>query len=341
MPDARFFTPQGPFTIAQLAEFCDAEPVSGRAGRQTFANVAPLDTAGPEDVSFLDNRAYVAAFESTGAGCCIVAPEHVECAPDGIALLVSEEPYLAYARVATAYYPRTEDGYIPAVGDENIHPTAEIGDGSVVAPTAIVGPSARIGKNCRISPHVYIGEGVLIGDNCRIGPSVSLRYCVLGNDITLFAGVRIGEAGFGFARGPHGAITVPQVGRVLIEDSVEIGANSAVDRGSGPDTVIGAGTRIDNLVQIGHNVRIGKGCIVVAQSGIAGSTKVGNGVQIGGQTGVAGHLTIGDGSRIAGHSGVMRDIPPGVTVCGMPAVPIKQFFRQSAAVSRLAERKGK
>ncbi len=341
MPDGRFFTPEGPFSLRELARICGAKIANSSDDARVFSNVAPLHDAGPEDLSFLDNKAYVDAFAVTRAGCCIVAPDHANRAPAGVALLVSNEPYLAYAQCAAAYYPRTEDGYIPASADECVHPSAEIGAGTVIASGAVIGPTAKIGENCRISPHVYIGEGVTIGNNCRIGPSVSLRYCIVGSHVTLYAGVRIGEAGFGFARGPAGAVTVPQVGRVIIEDFVEVGSNSTIDRGAGPDTVIGAGTRIDNLVQIGHNVSIGKGCIVVAQAGIAGSTQIGNGVQIGGQSGFAGHLKVGDGARIAARSGVMKDIPPGFTVCGMPAVPIKQYFRQVALVSRLAEKKGK
>jgi UDP-3-O-[3-hydroxymyristoyl] glucosamine N-acyltransferase len=341
MPDARFFTPEGPFTLNELSRLCGAEIANPSDGDRVFSNVAPLQDAGPDDLSFLDNKAYVDAFAATRAGCCVVAPEHAGRAPSGVALLVTKEPYLAYAQCASAYYPRTEDGYIPASAEENVHPSAEIGTGTLVAPGAVIGPSARVGENCRISPNAYIGEGVVIGDNCRVGPSASLRYCILGSNVILFAGVRIGEAGFGFARGPRGAVTVPQVGRVIIEDFVEIGANSTIDRGAGPDTVIGAGTRIDNLVQIGHNVSIGKGCIVVSQTGIAGSTQIGNGVQIGGQAGFAGHLSVGDGAMIAARTGVMKDIPPGVTVCGMPAVPIKQYFRQVALVSRLAKKKGK
>ncbi len=341
MPDARFFSPEGPFTLNELSQLCGAEIANSSDGDRIFLSVAPLQDAGPRDLSFLDNKAYVDAFATTSAGCCIVAPEHAYLAPSGAALLLTKEPYLAYAQCASAYYPKTEDGYIPALAEENIHPSAEIGAGTLIAPSAVIGPFAKIGENCRISPNAYIGKGVMIGDNCRIGPSVSLQYCILGANVILFAGVRIGEAGFGFARGPQGAVTVPQVGRVIIEDFVEIGANSTIDRGSGPDTVIGAGTRIDDLVQIGHNVRIGSGCIVVSQSGVAGSTQIGNGVQIGGQSAVAGHLTVGDGAMIAAKTGVLKDIPPGVTVCGMPAVPIKQYFRQVAMVSRLAKKKGK
>ena len=341
MPDARFFRPEGPFTASQLAEIAGAVVQNCSDPSRVFDNVAPLDAAKPDDVSFIDNRAYLDEFERTAAGCCIVAPEHVARAPANAVLLVTDEPYLGYARVATAYYGATEDLYVPQSAAENRHESARIGAGTRIAANAVIGPNAEIGGNCQIGPFVYIGEGVVIGDGCRIGPNVSIRYSILGNNVVVFAGARLGEAGFGFARGPTGAVTVPQVGRVVIGDAVEIGANSTIDRGAGPDTVIGAGTRIDNLVQIGHNVRIGMSCIVVAQAGIAGSTQVGNGVQIGGQAGFAGHLSVGDGAQIAGRSGVMRDVEPGTTVCGSPAIPIKQYFRQVAALSRLAEKKGK
>lgn len=341
MPDDRFFRPEGPFSAASLAELAGAELVNAEDPERAFSNVASLGEAGSDDVSFFDNKAYLDEFRVTAAGCCIVAPEYGDRAPRDAVLLVTEEPYLAYAKVATAFHPNTEDYFIPESLEDHIHPTAEIGEGTVVASTAVVGPSVSIGANCRIGPNAVVGDGVIIGDNCRIRSSSSIRYSILGKGVTVFAGARIGEAGFGFARGPSGAVTVPQVGRVIIEDFVEIGANSTIDRGASPDTVIGAGTRIDNLVQIGHNVRIGRSCIVVALAGIAGSTKVGDGVQIGGQSGFAGHLSIGDGAQIAARSGVMKDVPAGTTVCGVPAVPIKQYFRQVATISRLADKKGK
>ena len=341
MPDARFFPPAGPFSLKQLAEAAGADIGAGGDPERSFANVAPLNVAGPDDVAFLDNKAYAKQFSESRAGCGIVAPEFAERAPSGMQLLITPNPYLAYAQVAAAFHPDTEATYIPETPAENIHPSAEIGPGTVLGSGTVIGPEARIGARCRIAPNVYIGGSVTIGDDCRIGPSASVRYAMIGNRVALFAGVRIGEAGFGFARSPRGAVTVPQIGRVIIHDNVEIGANSTIDRGAGPDTVIGAGTRIDNLVQIGHNVEIGQGCILVSLVGIAGSTKLGNGVVVGGQAGIAGHLTIGDGAQIAARSGVIGNVEAGTTVCGMPAVPIKKFFRQAAVLSRLAEKKGK
>ena len=335
-PDPRFFPSAGAFSLDQLAEISGAKGIRRQTPDRSFTDVAALDDAGESNVTFLENKAYLDQFESTRAGCCIVAPAYADRAPDGTSLLVSDGPYLAYARVAAAFHPDADRSYCPAAGDDLVHKSARIGEGTVIGAGVAVGPNAEIGKNCLIGPNAFIGDAVRIGDNCRIGPSVSVRFCLIGNNVSLFAGVRIGEPGFGFAASAAGAVTVPQVGRVLIDDHVEIGANSTIDRGSGPDTVIGAGTRIDNLVQIGHNVRIGKGCIIVAQSGVAGSTIIGNGVQMGGQVGIAGHLNIGDGARIAAQSGIMRDVAVGSVVAGSPALPAKHYFRQVAAISRLA-----
>lgn len=340
MPDPRFFSAAGPFSVAELAEIGGAALAEGTDPDRLVRNVAPVDMAGADDICFLDNKAYLDQFAASEGGAGIVEQRYADRAPPGMALLIAESPYLAYARIATAFYPDTEASYLPLSPAENIHASASIGEGTVLGSGVIVGPGAEIGAGCVIGPNAYIGDGVIIGDGCRIGTSVSIRYAVIGRKVTLFAGVRIGEAGFGFARSPTGAVTVPQVGRVILEDGVEIGANSTVDRGAGPDTVIGAGTRIDNLVQIGHNVRIGRGCVIVALTGIAGSARLGNGVVVGGQAGIAGHLTIGDGAQVAARSGIMRDVEAGSTVCGMPAVPIKQYFRQTAALTRLAERKG-
>lgn len=340
-PDPRFFPAAGPFTLAQLAEIAGAEIAGDASSDNAFSDVAALDEADANTVSFLDNKAYADQFRESGAGCCIVASKFAAEAPTGMHCLVTETPYLAYARVAEAFHPGVEDSYCPSGTEPLVHPSARIGSGTVIGAGTIVGPDAEIGADCRVGPNAYIGDAVRIGDRCKISPSVSVRFAVLGSDVSLFAGVRIGEPGFGFAVSASGAVTVPQLGRVLIEDHVEVGANSTIDRGAGPDTVVGAGTRIDNLVQIGHNVRIGKGCIIVAQTGIAGSCKIGNGVQLGGQVGIAGHLNIGDGVRIAAQSGVHRDVEAGATIGGTPAVPLRDHFRRVTALARLAGEKGR
>jgi UDP-3-O-[3-hydroxymyristoyl] glucosamine N-acyltransferase len=196
-----------------------------------------------------------------------------------------------------------------------------------------------LGARCRVGPNTAIGAAVELGDDCRIGANVTLSHCRIGARVVLHPGVRIGQAGFGFAPDPSGPVKIPQLGRVIVGDDVDIGANTTIDRGSGHDTVIGAGTMIDNLVQIGHNVAIGRGCILAGQVGVSGSTRLGDFVMAGGQVGFAGHLTIGSGARIAAKSGLMRDVAPGETVGGNPAVPMRLFMKQVALLQRLARKK--
>ena len=338
MPDARFFPPAGPFSVSRLAEIAGASPAAAADPGRRISDIAPLDCARADEIGFLGNKSYVAQFRETKAGCCLVEEKYADQAPAGTDVLLTDHPYLAWAKVATAFHPGSEDSYVPLNAAENIHSDAAIGEGTKIGSGTVIGPGARLGKRCVIAPNVYIGDAVEIGDDCRIGPSASVRFALIGNGVTLYAGARIGEAGFGFALSPRGAITIPQVGRVLIEDDVEVGANTTIDRGAVRDTVIGAGTRIDNLVQIGHNVRIGRNCVIVSMAGVAGSATLGNRVMIGGQAAIAGHLSIGDDARVAGKSGVMRNVAPGATVMGLPAVPIKQFFRQTVKLSRLSQK---
>src|SRR5438874_512238 len=208
-------------------------------------------------------------------------------------------------------------------------------------PTRQSSPSstARLGARCQIGAHTVIGQAVELGDDCRVGPPVTLSHCLLGGRVVVAPGVRIGQPGFGFAPDREGPVKIPQLGRVVIGDDVDIGANTTIDRGSGHDTVIGPGTMIDNLVQIGHNVVLGRGCILAGQVGISGSTKLGDFVMAGGQAGLAGHLDIGSGARIAAKAGLMRDVASGETVCGIPAVPIASFMKQVAILQRLARKK--
>jgi UDP-3-O-[3-hydroxymyristoyl] glucosamine N-acyltransferase len=298
-----------------------------------------LDRAGPDDVSFFDNRRYRDAFARSRAGACVVAEADAANAPPGLALLIAAQPYMAYAAIAHAFYPAER----PAAGIHPravIDPTAKLGAEVAVAAGAVIEAGVEIGAGTAIGANTTIGRNVRIGRECRIGALASLSHCEIGDSVTLHPGVRIGQDGFGFAPDPRGHVKVPQLGRVLIGDNCDIGANTAIDRGSGPDTVIGPGCWIDNLVQIGHNVTIGRGSIVVAQVGISGSTHVGDFVSLGGQAGLTGHLTIGAGARIAAQSGVMNDVPAGATWFGSPAAPAKEAFRQIAVVKRLARSKG-
>jgi UDP-3-O-[3-hydroxymyristoyl] glucosamine N-acyltransferase len=338
MADPRFFAKSGPFSLAALAAIAKAEPSAGTDGDRLFHDVAPLDLAGPDQVSFLDNKKYAAAFTESKAGLCVVAPDMADKAPLGMALLLSKDPYRSYARIAQAFYPQPvpEPWVAPTAW---IDPSAKIADGCRIEPGAVIGAGAEIGRGCHIGPNVVIGSGVVLGDGCIVGANATVSHALVGHKVTLYPGVRIGQDGFGFAMGPEGHLKVPQLGRVVIGNGVEIGANATIDRGAGPDTVIGDGSMIDNLVQIGHNVQLGRGCVIVAQVGISGSTRMGDFVAAGGQAGITGHLKIGMGAKIAAQAGVMRDIGPGETVGGSPAVPMADWLRQSALLGKMARKK--
>jgi UDP-3-O-[3-hydroxymyristoyl] glucosamine N-acyltransferase len=336
MADPRFFAVAGPFRLGELATRIGGR-IEGNEER-ILRDVAALDVAGPDDLSFLDNRKYIESFTRSRAGATIVHPGLAGKAPAGMDLVLSEEPYKAYARAAALFYPQPVPRAVTAPSAV-IDPSAKLAEDCTVGANVVIEERVEIGRRCRIGPNTVIGAGVVIGDDVRIGSNVSLSHCYIGSRVLLHPGVRIGQDGFGFAPDPKGHVKVPQLGRVIVEDDVEIGANSTIDRGAGPDTVIGAGTMIDNLVQIGHNVTVGRGCVLVAQVGVSGSTKLGDFVMAGGQAGLAGHLRIGAGAKIAAKSGIMRDIPAGTTYCGYPAVPITEFFRQVAVLQRLAKKK--
>jgi UDP-3-O-[3-hydroxymyristoyl] glucosamine N-acyltransferase len=275
----------------------------------------------------------------------LIREAHAGRLPGDVARLLTATPYHGYARIAAAFYPDA------AAPDPDHPPVAELapgalldagatlGEGCRVAVGAVVEAGARLGARCRIAANAVIGEGVVLGSDCVIGPGATLNHCLVGDRVIIHAGVRIGQDGFGFALGERGHLKVPQIGRVLIGDDVEIGANTTIDRGSGPDTVIGRGCKIDNLVMIAHNVRLGEDCVVVAQCGISGSTAIGDASVLAAQVGITGHLTVGPRVQLAARSAVIRDLPGGQTYGGTPAVPIRQWRRQIAAIMRLGRRK--
>jgi len=337
MADPRFFRLSGPFRLDELAEMAGAEIVGDT--ENTFNDVRHLEDAGPTHVSFLDNKQYVDAFTKSGAGACIVRAEFAERAPRGMSLLITPEPYMAYARVASAFYPAAPDGH-GISPSAHVDPRASIGANVRIMPGAVIFQGAEVGDNSIIGANAVIGHGCVIGTNCQINANAALSHCLIGDRVIVHHGVSIGQDGFGFASNADGHTKVPQLGRVIIEDDVEIGANTTIDRGAGPDTVIGAGTMIDNLVQIAHNVQIGRNCVIVSQVGISGSTKIGDFVVIGGQAGFTGHLEIGSGSQFAARSGVMRNVEPGSILGGAPAKPIREWMREIATLERLAKAKG-
>jgi UDP-3-O-[3-hydroxymyristoyl] glucosamine N-acyltransferase len=264
MGNARFFRRSGPYPLTVVTD--TARGIADDL-ELLLEGVAPLQTAGPNEVSFLDNQRYASALDQTLAGAVIVHPDMAARVPPGTVAIQTNEPYAAWARVAALFYP------VPSVSP-GIHPSAIVAEGALVDPLAEVGPlsvietGAEIGAGCRIGPSAVIGSGVIVGRDCRIGAHVSLSHALLGDRVYIYPGARIGQEGFGFASIKDGFLSVPQLGRVILEDDVEVGANTTIDRGSSRDTVIGAGSRLDNLVQIGHNVLLGRCCVIVAQVGI-------------------------------------------------------------------------
>jgi len=336
MADDRFFKKQGPFKAQHLAEIASAE-LRGDADL-LINDVAALDQAASDQLSFLDNRKYLETFYSSQAGICLVHPDLADKAPEGMALLITREPYMGYAKIASTFYPAPRvEGYISE--QASVAKSAEIEESVRIDAGAYIGENVKIAANSWIKANAAIHEGVEIGENCIISSNITISHTLIGNAVTIHPGCQIGQDGFGFASGPQGHVRIPQLGRVLIQDHVNIGANCTIDRGAGPDTIIGAGTQIDNLVQIGHNVQLGMGCVIVSQAGVSGSTKIGNFVVIAGKAGIGGHLTIGDGVTVAACAGVMRNIEAGQTVGGFPAIPQKEWLRQQAMIARLTKGK--
>ncbi len=336
MVDTRFFRSAGSLRLSEIAALTGASIAAD--GTRVFSGVAPLDRAGAVDVSFLDNVKYVEAFVASKAGACFVRQKYAGRAPQGMALLITEEPYYAYALAAQRFYPELPlaAGISPQAV---IAGSAAVGKGCRIDAGAAIGEHVTIGKDVHIGANTVIGDGVEIGDGCRIGALCSISHAILGKRVLLHRGIHIGQDGFGFAASKKGAVKVPQLGRVLIGEDVEIGSGTCIDRGAGPDTVIGNGCKIDNLVQIGHNVQLGLGVIIAAQCGIAGSTRIGDGAMLGGQAGISGHVQIGAGAKLAAQVGVMTDIPPGATYGGSPAVPARDWHRQTLALAKLAGKK--
>lgn len=336
MPDPRFFDSLGPAALSELARVGAAELADAASGDRPIRHAAPLDTADAEAVTFFSDAKRKDAAAATKAGACFVRPEHRDFLPATCAALVTKHPQAAWAAAANHLHaPRRHEP-----GAVAVHPEAELEEGVLLAPNVTIGQGARIGRGTRIGPGAVIGPGVLIGRDCVIGPNAVVGFSLLGDRVSISAGAVLGEAGFGAAVGPRGMVDLPQLGRVVIQDNVTIGANSCVDRGAFADTTIGENTKIDNLVHVAHNVRVGRNCVLAAYTGLSGSTVVGDGVAFGGKAGVADHLNIGSGASIGAAASVFKDVPEGETWTGFPARPLKRWLRETAWLSRMAGGRG-
>ena len=305
-------------------------------GGARVRGVAPLDRATSEDLSFLAQQRYAALFERSAAGVVLVAPDLADAPGMASCRIVVREPHEAMLRVLPELYPA-------APRERGVHPTAiigrgaQLGEGAAIGPYAVIGEDVQLGDEVAVGAHATIGAGVTIGARSWLADGVTLYAgTVLGERVRVHAGSRLGCDGFGYVPGEAGHRKIPHVGRCIIGDDVEIGANSTIDRGSVDDTVIGAGTKIDNLVHVAHNVRIGRLCLIMAQVGIAGSVHMGDGCILAGQVGVSGHHNIGAGARLAAQAGVFGDIPAGETWSGYPARPHGEQLRAHAALFKLS-----
>jgi UDP-3-O-[3-hydroxymyristoyl] glucosamine N-acyltransferase len=344
MKDQSFF-PCHKLSLREISDITGVPLPAGAEPEFRIEGVAALDSAGPADLACMDNPAYARELAETRAGACLVLDRYAERTPPETIAMPSAEPLRAYARVLARMFPDAAKplSNFDARGASRqgaVHPTARLGDGVTVDPFAVIGPDAQIGAGAIIGAQAVVGPRVRIGADCSIGAGATVTNALIGNRVVLHPGVRIGQDGFGYVISPKGHMKVHQLGRVIIHDDVEIGANTTIDRGSRRDTIVGEGTKIDNLVQIAHNVVIGRHCIIVAQVGIAGSTTIEDFVAVGGHTAIAPNLRIGRGAQIAAGAGVMTDVPAGERWGGSPARPAREFFREHATLKSLAARRG-
>ena len=337
MADPRFYRNTGPHALSALcAKLGLPAPANGYSA---VADVAGLDAAGPSHLSFFNGtRDQKAAFSRSGAGFCLVPDRGVADPPSGMVLLPVKSVGHAWAAMASHFYPEYGLTHWPQIA---VDPSSKIAPGVMLSHNVVVGGGAEIGEGTRIGPGCAIGPGVAIGCNCVIGANVTITHAYIGDGVIVMPGVCIGQPGFGYASSGTGHVALPQLGRVIVQDKVEIGANSTVDRGAIGDTVIGEGTKIDNLVQIAHNCQIGRNCVIAGQAGLAGSVVLEDGVILAGQVGLGDHTRVGAGARMGARSGTGSRIvlPGGVDYGGAPAKPVREWAREIHAVTRLAKRR--
>lgn len=340
MADSRFYEKSPALSASALAEIIGAELSKGKEDC-LISDVASLAFAGKGDVSFLNNSPkYIDQLGSSKAGTVIVSSDKLELVPDGAVALAVNNPHQAYVLAAQYFYPNaTRMIPVPGVQDVPVHPSAKIEDDVQIGLGAVIGSDVEIGAGTIIGANAVIGQGCVIGRDCVIGAQSVLAYTMLGDRVLIHPQVAIGQDGFGFSIGKERHVKIPQLGRVILHNDVEIGAGTKIDRGALLDTIIGEGSKIDNLVQIAHNVEIGRHCLIVSHVALAGSSKVGDFVMIGGNSSVVGHLKVGDGVIIRSHSLVTKSVLAGSVIAGCPAKPINQWRKEIAILSRLAKNK--
>jgi UDP-3-O-[3-hydroxymyristoyl] glucosamine N-acyltransferase len=336
-----FFEQPPSSTLADIATLTKAFLVDASRGGQQIKGLASLDEAGPMHLTFFDNLKYADQLAATKAGACLVSQRFESRVPPDVVVLRVDQPFREFVKVARTLHsdalrPQSWVGNTGIAASAIIDPTAHLEDGVIVDPLAVIGPNVAIGAGTIIGAGALIAANVRIGRDCNVGARSAIQCALIGNNVLIHPGCSIGQDGYGFVFfGPDGHLKVPQTGRVLIQNDVEIGAGTTIDRGSLRDTVIGEGTKIDNQVQIGHNVTIGRHCLLAAQIGLAGSLTIGDNVALGAKVGINNHLHIGDGAQVTAMSAVKDDIPAGGRWGGHFAKPTRQWFREIVAVERL------
>lgn len=337
MIDSRFYKNNGPFSLAQIAEICGASLVDKTKADVIINDMATIFSGGEGEISFFFDKKKKDAAASIKTTACVTSKDFVNLIPQGVIVLISDNPHDSFVKLNYAMY--TEILPEPGISSTaTIASTAKIGQNCYIGEGVVIGENVEIGDNCRLEPNSVIYEGCKLGNNCRVGANANIMHAIIGNNVYIYGGARIGWDGFGFKTimGQHKRI--PQLGRVIIGNDVEIGANSCIDRGAMDDTVIGDGCRIDNLVQVAHNDKLGRGCILVAQVGVAGSCTFGDYVVCGGQAGFADHLNIGSQAQIGAQSGLMRDVEAGAIVMGTPAIGLRDFMKQTAYIQKMIKK---
>ena len=343
MTEFSFFSRATNLSVAEIVALTGAEPSEGADLSRRLTGIAPIDQAGADDLTFVSETKFAASLQSTGAGAVLTTARFARQARDGVTVLRVRKPYDAFVAVARKIYsgalrPASMFETAGVSPGAMVHASAQLESGVTVDPFAVVGPSAKIGAGTLIGAHAVIGPGVRIGRDCAIGANCSITHARVGDRVIIHPGCHIGQDGFGYLMSPEGHTKVPQIGSVVIHHDVEIGSGTRIDRGGIRDTVIGEGTKIDNLCQIGHNCLVGRHCIIVAQSGLSGSVTLEDLVVLGPRTGIIPHITVGKGAITASRSTVYEDIPPGAFWGGFPAKPKKQWLREVIALEQLAAR---